>query len=472
MQNPAKKILDIKEVEADVRGKTLKVVHEKQKTLKRSMNEGAAASVTTGVGDSYMTPFADALGAQPIHIGFLSAITALASPFAQLRGSYLMVKNPRKKIVLAFVFFNAIMWLALAAIAILAYIKTKNLSFVYLLIIAYALLGIFNGFAFPAWYSWMGDLVPEKDRGRYFSKRNVVTGIVSLVTFLVGAFILDFFGQKEIMLGFFLLFIFAFLFRLLSFASFRKHYAPPLKIHRSNYFSFWQFIKRFDNYGKFSVYLAFFEFAIMVASPFFAVYMLQELGYNQNYLLYTLVAMSSSLFYLLFTPLAGKFSDRYGNARLLVIANVCFIFTPLLWLISENPIYLIVIPQLIAGIANAAFVIASTNFTYDAVSPEKRGSCIAYTNVLIGVGSFLGAILGGYLLSVLPSDTLSLNKFFLVFILASLLRLGVALIFLPKVKEVRRVERLPPMHVHIAHPFRTIRAEIGWFRILLKNKSV
>ncbi len=471
MENPAKKILDIKEVEKDVKGSSTKVVHEKQKTLRRSMDEGAAASVATGTGDSYITPFADVLGAQPIHIGLLSAITALASPLAQLRGSSLMARSPRKKIVLASVFLNACMWLVLAAIAIFAYIKTKNPFFILFLIVAYTLLGIFNGLAFPAWYSWMGDLVPEKDRGRYFSKRNVVTGIVSLVTFLMGAFILDFFEQEGIMIGFFILFILAFLFRMLSFASFRKHYAPPLKIHRSNYFSFWQFIKRFDNYGRFSVYLAFFEFAIMVASPFFAVYMLQELGYNQNYLLYTLVAMSSSLFYLLFTPLAGKFSDRYGNARLLVIANVCFIFTPLLWLISKNPIYLIVIPQLVAGIANAAFIIASTNFTYDAVSQEKRGRCIAYTNVLIGLGSFFGAILGGYLLSVLPSNTLSLNKFFLIFILASLLRLGVALVFLPRVEEVRKVERLPPMHVHIAHPFRTIRAEMGWFRVLFRNKS-
>ena len=49
----------------------------------------------------------------------------------------------------------------------------------------------------------------------------------------------------------------------------------------------------------------------MIASPFFAVYMLEELKFS--YYMYIAVILSSSIFYLLFLPLAGKFSDKYGN---------------------------------------------------------------------------------------------------------------------------------------------------------------
>ncbi|MEK6855470.1 MAG: MFS transporter [Nanoarchaeota archaeon] len=468
MRNPFRRFLDIREVEKDVEGKSEKSIHAKQKALEKSIKEGSAASASTGLGDSYITPFADALGAQPIHIGLLSSLSSLFSPLAQLGGSRLMMKKSRKKIVLNFVLLNAIMWLAIAGLAFFAAQK-QNISYVYLLIVFYTLLGIFGGIAFPAWFSWMGDIVPEKDKGKYFSKRNVITGIVSLIAFLIGAFILNIFEKKDyLMTGFIIIFSLAFFFRTISFLYFRTQYSPKLKMHKSSYFSLWSFLKRFDNYGKFSIYLAFFNFAVMVASPFFALYMLQELGYNKNYLLYTTITISSSVFYLIFTPFMGKISDKYGNTLLLVLANICFVFTPLLWLFSKNPFYLVLIPQLVAGIANAALTISTTNFTYDAVSQEKRGVCIAYTNLLIGIGSFSGALLGGFLLSTINFQTL--NKFFFIFIFAAILRMIVALLFLPKIKEEKKVKRLPPVHVSLSHPFKTLHAEIGWFKAIFKQK--
>tara|TARA_Y100000034_G_C6793957_1_gene355695 strand:- start:395 stop:982 length:588 start_codon:yes stop_codon:yes gene_type:complete len=195
--------------------------------------------------------------------------------------------------------------------------------------------------------------------------------------------------------------------------------------------------------------------------------MLQELGFS--YVSFMAVTISASVFYLLFSPLIGKFSDRFGNVKLFYIANFALVLTPILWTIFKSPIYLIIFPQLIAGIATAAFIISTTNFTYDSVSPQRRGICITYTNLLGGIGMFLGPLLGGALLNFWHPT--SLNPFFFIFFIAAGARLLAGIIFLPRIKDERKVKKLPsrpPLSIDLTNPFRIIQSEIGWFTKIFK----
>src|SRR3989344_9276346 len=100
------------------------------------------------------------------------------------------------------------------------------------------------------------------------------------------------------------------IFRSISTRITKKIFNPNFRIRRGYYFSFWDFLKNYDNFGKFAVYQAAFFFAVMLSSPFFAVYMLEDLKFS--YVTFTIVTLSSSVFFLIFSPLAGKFSDKYG----------------------------------------------------------------------------------------------------------------------------------------------------------------
>lgn len=179
-----------------------------------------------------------------------------------------------------------------------------------------------------------------------------------------------------------------------------------------------------------------------------------------------IISMSSSIFYLLFSKFAGKFSDKYGNVKLMYISNLCFVASPLLWIMLKDPISLIFIPQLVVGLGNAAFVISTTNFTYDAVPQQKRGEYVAYTNILIGVGAFVGSIIGGLLLKYL--NIMSFNKFIILFLIAAIARFVAFLIFLPSIKEVKRVSQFHPMHIKLGHPFKALHHEIGHFASISK----
>ncbi len=429
---------------------------EKRKACKISINEGSASSAGSGFGDSFIVPFAEALKANAFHIGLLSAFSGLISPIAQHFGNKLMEKFSRKQIVKEFVLLQALVWIP---IAVLAFISWKSIPsyFPWILIALYVLVSIFGGLAHPAWFSWMGDIVPENHRGKYFSRRNLITGIIGIVAAILGSLLIKQFKITGLtFIGFGILFFLSFAFRFTSFSYFKKQYDPKFKLNKKSEFSLVDFIKRFDNYGKFAVYQAFFNFAISIASPFFSFYLLKELGYNQNLFLFMIISMSSSVFTLMFYPLAGKLSDKYGNLSLLYIANIFFILSPLVWLFSQNLYWLILVPGIVAGIANAAYSIGTTNFTYDSIShPEKRGTCIAHTNLLVGIGVFLGSILGGLLLKYFSSIQLAFNAFFIIFILGALARLVVAIYFLPKLEEVKSVKKLA---IHI-HPFKIFHHE-------------
>ena len=92
--------------------------------------------------------------------------------------------------------------------------------------------------------------------------------------------------------------------------------------------------------------------------------------------------------------------------------------------------------QLLGALGWTAFNLATSNFIYDNVTPHQRGYYVAYYNFLIGIGILVGGLLGSFLIDIVPN--LLMNPFHVVFFLSFLVRFCVILLFLPKIKEVRK----------------------------------
>jgi len=440
---------------------------KKKEARKTSINEGSFSAFSSGIADNYIIAFAQELLATPFQIGILNAFFGLLSPLAQFRGSRLIEKQSRKEIVVRYVFLQSLMWIPIALLGILFFLGIWQGSLPYFLILFYGLYAFFAGTAAAPWFSWMGDIVPEKEKGKYFSKRNRITGTLGLVGFLLAAVFLDYLKTGGyVLIGFTTLFSFAFILRgIFAFRLFKKQHDPGIKLEKHKYyFSFWQFIRRQGNYTKFAFFMGFFHLGMSVAGPFFIVYMLQELKFS--YVTYTIISLSATVFYLILVPLAGKFSDKYGNKKLIYLACVLFSVYPLFWIFLDKPILLIVFPQLIAGIATAAFAIGTTNFIYDTVTPHRRALCVSYMNILVGIGVFLGSLLGGFLLSL---NVFPIKGFFLVFIVSSVLRAGFALGFALRFKEIKEFEKSPSVIHYALHPFRLIQSQFVWVKDFSKK---
>lgn len=423
-----------------------------EKTKRLSVKEGCAYSIMDGFGLNYITPFAVEIGkTNPFtntFISLLSSIPSLLGNFSQLITVKAMNYWSRQKIVFWGVLFQAIMWLSLITIAALYFVFNINSTLALsLLVIFYALLNVSGSIAGPAWSSWMKDLITEKS-GEYFGTRNKIAGIVSLVCMLLAGFILDYFKAKTLSIylfaGFGILFFFAFIGRSISAYLITKHYEPCLSTEKSHYFTLSQFLRKMwhNNFGKFTLYISLVSFAAAIASPFFTVYMLKNLGFN--YIQYIATTLASAIMTLLFMPAWGKIADKVGNIKIIKITGFFVALVPLFYLLSW-PAYLywpksvfpiLIVTQLFSGFIWAGFNLSAGNFIYDAVTRQRIAICVAYYGIVNGIGVFIGATLGGIVAS-LNFTLFGLYPILVVFLISAIARFLVPLFMISKIKEVR-----------------------------------
>jgi len=405
-----------------------------RKSLRYSFLDGAFFSAMMGFADQYITPFAVALKATSAQIGMLTAFPNLISSLVQLKSAdFTEHLKSRMRTIKIFIFFHAFIYLPISLIPVL--FKTNRALWLILFITVAASLNAFPG---PAWVSLMADHLPARSRGRYFGWRNRLLGTITVACAFLAGLILNIFG-KDKLYGFTVILGLAFVSRFISWHFLSKMYEPPIKVTKEHYFSFWDFIKRIrdSNFAKFVIYVASISFAVNIASPFFAVFMLRDL--NLSYVTYTIIVLASTIATLLTMGIWGRHADVVGNIKVIRFASFFIPVIPILWLLSQNVVYLILI-QLFAGYVWAGFNLSVFNFIYDAVMPEKRTRCVSYFNVINGIAICCGALLGGFLAKNLP-DIFG-YRLLTLFLLSGVLRAITAFTILPMIKEVRHVEKV------------------------------
>ena len=413
----------------------------KHQARRCSIKEGIFASIKSSFGDHYISPFAIAINTSNSMVALLTSIQGLLSPLSQMFSSRLIEKHSRKKVVMNAVLFEALMWFPFILLALLFYKGIIITQLPLLLLLFFSLYVIAMGISGPAWFSWMGDIVDDNYRGRWFAKRNLLTGVVSIFFVITSAIFLDYLSKKGlIIIGFAVIFFMASLARIISWRLFKKQYEPKIKIKKNYYFSFSEFITNSPktNFGKFTIFRTLLGFAQAISAAIISIYLLREL--NFNYVMYTIIIFSGSGFSLAVIGIWGKFADHYGNYKVLTLTSALIPIIPILWIINSNPFYLILVPQFISGIAWSGFNLSSDNFIYDNVTPQKRTLAISYHNMLYGAGIFLGAGLGAFLIGVLKTE--SIHPILLIFVISGILRMFIVFIFLPKIKEVRKTKKI------------------------------
>lgn len=385
-----------------------------------------------GFTTQFMTPYALALNASTHMIAALSSVPELFGNFFQLFSSTALhwIKD-RKKIIVICSLLQAFVWLP---ILLIPYFLWKS---VYVLIVLVTLHATCNLFQAPIWNSTMGDLVPEHKRGEFFGQRNKIVGIASFYATLIAGIILSVF-QANIFFGFSMLFGAAFVSRLAA-AGFKSvQYNPPLDIEKEEPLTLFQFILNMEktNYGMFVLFMMCFKFFVSMATPFFAVYLLKDIQFD--YLHYTLIESAALIANFISMDIWGGSIDKRGTKLVLMVASLLIPLVPFLWIISTNFYYLLAI-EIFSGIVWAGFNLSASNFIFDCVKPENRVKCISYYNFLTGAAVFLGITVGGFLVDLLPR-LMFVSSIPLVFIISGIGRLGMALLFIPKLKEVRLIE--------------------------------
>jgi len=403
-----------------------------KKSLRYSIYDGLFASAMTGFTQEYLAPFLISLQASVQQVGMLSAFPNIAAALVQLRSPEITEGlGSRKKTITVFVLLQALTLLPMAGVAL------SGGRFVTTFIALASFFTVFGAIATPAWGSMMSDLVPEERRGEYFGFRSMLVGMATMAAMFIAGLVIHYGKSYRESFGFFLIFSCAFIFRSGSWYFLYRMYEPPPARSEGSTYRFLDFIRGTGqgDFRRYVVSISLMNFAVNLAGPYFAVLMLRDLGFS--YPLYSIIMITAGISVFLAIRRWGMHADRVGNIRVIRSTTKLICFLPLLWIISRNPVYLIVI-QVLSGFLWAGFNLAAANFIYDAVPPEHRTRGIAYFNVINGTALFSGALIGGYLADLLP-PLLGYPILSLLF-LSSVAR---GIVYLSMIKGLREVRAVP-----------------------------
>ncbi len=413
-----------------------------EKSLQHSLKDAGAYAVMVGMGETYLSAFALFLRASVPQIGLLASLPPLLASLVQLFSAWLgRWTGHRKMIVLAGASIQASAWLPIIALPFV--IREHAVTALIVCVILYYCGAHLSA---PQWSSMMGDIVPTRRRGRFFARRTRIVSLVTFVSLTTGGLALQLSsGGEATAIGFIVLFSIAMLARFVSVYHLSKMHDPRgqvavLEVPADR--GWWQRL-RHSNFARFSIFFALVQFSVAIASPYFTVYMLRDLQYS--YVAFTANTGMAILAQFLTLNQWGRISDVFGNRRILSATGIMIPLMPILWVVSSNFWYLLVI-QVLSGFAWAGFTLSASNFLYDLIARDKRATYLAIHNVLASIGIFAGAMLGGFLGANLPVSIEAFGHTFAwaspllgVFVISTVARAIIVTLLVPKIREVRNV---------------------------------
>jgi len=421
-----------------------------QRTLRYSILDGIGYSIMVGAGETYFIPYGIFLGASNAVIGLLVAFPICIGSLSQFISERLrLLLGSRKRLILLSVTLQVLTLVPMACINWLSSEAGTQSLLLLASVCAYFTFGLVLG---PSWSSLMGDLVAENQRGQYFGTRNRAIQLANFLSFLTAGLILYFFKRAGMETeGFIAIFCLAVAARLLSLLFLFLHWDPPTaSVPHGRTISMVIETLRGRDHRPLILYLSMINFCAHLSAAFFSTYMLrppEQHGLQWSYGTYTAILAITMLFKFFFLTLWGRASDRFGARKCLTLAGWIVASLPLFWLFprGNETTYLLVIcfVQALGGFAWAGHELCSFNILLDAAEAPDRPRLVAAMNIVNGLAIFIGSSIGAAVVSALNGPLAgSINPFLGVFLLSSILRVGVCFALLPGVREIRQVEAI------------------------------
>jgi MFS family permease len=413
-----------------------------ERSLRNSSAEGIFSSASGSIQSSYTTPFALALGASGAEIGILNSFQNLAGTISHVPGAMLTKYFSRKSIWVASQLFSRIfIWIP---ILLLPFVSVENR-----VLILIALLALSNFLLFirsPAWSSLMGDLVPLNVRGKYFGRRNMLVGVSGVVATLAAGSLLVYWGFPAI-------FLLSMIFAAVAILFFVKMHEPPMArvFHYRYNFSFdpkgwWTQIRVNREFAIFTTFLTFMNFAVDVAAPFYAVYMLKDL--NIGYEWFAVAVVVGALARAAMQQYWGRLNDRFGSRKILIICGILSCFIPFVWMMVYT-IPEVIFARVFDGAVFSGFELVMFNYLLEVTPAKNRPKYVAAHNFFAGMGTVAGDLFGAFLvLSFQSNGFFWLAGLHAVFFISFVLRLAsCSLLLAIKNIDVKQSDLVPVRYV-------------------------
>ncbi|HSU73199.1 MAG TPA: MFS transporter [Candidatus Binatia bacterium] len=352
------------------------------------LNSGGWWALYDGFTSAYLVAFALALGANNTVVGILGALPYIAILFSEIPGAMLLEHFSRLRIYSVASTLSRLMWLGMLLTP--ALFMSHPLA---ALILFFFLAKFGDYISDPAWTVLVADVVPAPTRGAFVARRTRLINIWGMIALVIGGFYLDLFAAHDLR-GFITMFGIGICFGIATTLVTLRVKEPQYRDH--NHHGFKEFFHLEGDFLRYVVFAFAFNFAFMLASPFFTAYILQDLG--QPYIIFALSTALTNLTKIAVFKHVGKLSDKFGDKPVLLLSVLGTGLVPLVFLLTTpERIWLLWIGQILSGIVWAGYDVAIFNMFLDLTSEDKRAVQTATYSIATSIPLIIAPVLGGFI---------------------------------------------------------------------------
>jgi DHA1 family multidrug resistance protein-like MFS transporter len=347
-------------------------------------------SLSGGMVNPFMGAYAVELGASSSEMGWFQSSTNIANNLMQI---FWGIMSDRSKRRIPFIVFGgmilSILWIPMIFVA--------NAGQLIGLLAIQALLG---SMATPAWTALIGDLVPHLRLGKENASINYWASIGGVAATLAsGIFMVYVQGtiQQVLFIPLIVATIFGLASSLVMLKIREKGNGARLDLKRNVTTDMLDILKRARKTPSFVRYCyveGVFQFFMSIAWPLFSITQIRIL--NASWLQIALLSVVQSVITIVFQGWAGRLADTVGRKPLMVFFRFSLVTVPLAYAVFPSVDTLIIV-GIFWGFSQALGSASITAYLIDVSPEESRGSFTAVFNLIIGIVTFFGSLIGGYL---------------------------------------------------------------------------
>lgn len=405
----------------------------RERSLRLSLIDAFLSALVIGAGETYLPAYSLSIGMGEIFAGILASLPLVSGAILQLitpRG--LQQVQSHKHWVVASAILQALTFIPLIYFSAT---RAPNFWTLFFILTLYWGSGFSSGLA---WNWWMGRLVNVEEGNTFFSKRTKISQLGILVGLVAGGVAL----HNKVEIGpftsvFTLLFAFAFACRLFSSYILSNQYFDPAWINekklgfRESWNVFWSNTSK----RQFFFFLAPFQAAVFISSPFVTPYMLAQA--KMDYGTYMVAIAILFIGKIAAITAIEKFRKSASGFSLLLFGAGAVAPLPAMWALSSSHLYIFFL-QLLSGLAWAFVEVGLSLIFFKDIKQDEKVAMLTVYNLLNSTAIILGTYLGGKFLWLLGEH---LTGYYWLFIIGSVGRIAG---FIPLYRYIKAQMALTP----------------------------